>query len=164
MYNIFNDTLIIGDSNLARIETKDMPADTQIEAFPGANISHITSILKKYPNDKPKPKRIILSVGINNRDSDLTKTKQDCKELFECAAKKFPKSEIAFCEINFSGRLKQKSRENLTAINKLAASTKEITNIPAIEKSHFKLTRDNIHWKPETAKYMVNWWSQNLNY
>ena len=162
--NISNDTLILGDSNLTRIEKCDMIPNTQIEAFPGAQIQHITTIVSKYPENQPKPKRVILSVGINNRDCNFARTKQDCKEMFAKIKQKFPKCEIVFSELNFSGKLSIQAKRNLASLNKFVQSHEGVTNIPPIDKSHFRLTGDNIHWTPKTAKHMINWWSQNLNF
>ena len=161
---ILNDTLILGDSNLARIETHDLPPNTQIESFPGAKLHHIPSVVTKYPENKPKPKRVILSIGINNRDCNLAESKQDCKEMFASIKQQFPKCEIAFCELNFSDKLSTKAKNNLSSINKFVHSLQGITNIPPVEKAKFISEKDNIHWKPKTANYMINWWFQNLNY
>ena len=57
----------MGDSNLAKISAT--PSDKiQIESFPGARFRNITAILKKYEHPE-KPSKVILSVGINNRNS-----------------------------------------------------------------------------------------------
>lgn len=163
--NIFSENLILGDSNLARIEISDIPTKTQIEAFPGAHMSHIKSIIEKYPDDKQKPKRIILSVGINDRKSPEFKSKTTFNHLISSIKHTFPQCEIAVCELNYSdGGLLDSEKNNLSSLNKHIISHKDVTNIPPIAESLFQTENDNIHWKRRTAKSMIKWWFKHLNY
>lgn len=165
MPKIVQDTLIIGDSNLNRIPLCDIPPNTQVESFPGARLKHIENIFREHGKIKSQrnPKRIILSVGINDRDVNKKHSIDMCRKLFTTVSKTFPSTEIAFCELNFSGRLTKYAQENLTSINSFAQTENSVTNIPPIAKPGFKLENDNIHWKPQTAKKLINWWFQNLN-
>lgn len=128
-------------------------------------MSHIKSIIEKYPDDKQKPKRIILSVGINDRKSPEFKSKTTFNHLISSIKHTFPQCEIAVCELNYSdGGLLDSEKNNLSSLNKHIISHKDVTNIPPIAESLFQTENDNIHWKRRTAKSMIKWWFKHLNY
>lgn len=157
--------LVIGDSNLARITKRE--SNVQIESFSGANFQNFTDMLKKLNNDLPnlkKPKNIIVSLGINNRDAHVDKTSiRNLKTLTGHLLKKFPTSKIFFVELNFAETLRSETKSKLNQINKAISELCMIKTIPKLNTSKFKTATDHIHWTEQTANFMLEHWLTFLN-
>ena len=156
------ETLILGDSNLDRVDR--VPPNTQIESFPGARIKHIKKLIERYPNTGFQPKRILLSVGINDKQSESETVERDCSELVNAIQKKFPKCEIAYGELNYCKNLPYKYQETIIALNKYIRSHPGITNVPPIDGRKFYVNNDMIHWTRKTADALITWWLDRLNW
>ncbi|KAK2868137.1 hypothetical protein Q7C36_000008 [Tachysurus vachellii] len=69
---VYKPVIFVGDSNLARIPQFYNPS-VQVDSFPGANFLHISKVLQKLtPN--PNTQKVILALGINNKDQLFQKT------------------------------------------------------------------------------------------
>lgn len=158
---IKENTVIIGDSNLGRIETFLIPG-IQIDSFPGAKFSHAETILAKIHGEREEVKEVILSLGINNRQQRPKET--SIKQLtgaIRTAKKKFPNAQIYVPLINFSYNLSPKEKDNLHTLNTyMMHHTKYI---PLLPDRDFKTESDHIHWTTETGANMLQHWMEHLN-
>lgn len=154
--------LILGDSNLSRVG--NTPPNIQIESFPGARLVHIKNLVVNHPDNESHPKTVLLSVGINNRQDTSTDIIKQSTEMLEAVKAKFPKSEIAYGELNYSKSLPRRCQETIQALNKHIRSFPAITKLPPMDGRKFHVNDDMIHWAPKTADTLVNWWLHNLNF
>ena len=154
--------LIIGDSNLARIPPFTDP-NVQIDSYPGAQIHHITELIRKIPTT-PAASEVILSVGLNNglrTLQPLTNDKQ-LQQLFSIARSRFPQARVRFPVINFSNRLEREQKQVLEQLNR--SIIKRNAYLPEINSLLFQVSpRDPIHWTAKTAQTMLNHWRSELN-
>lgn len=154
--------VIVGDSNLSRIPYFTNTS-IQIDSFPGANFLHIGKILGKLqPN--PFTQKVILSVGINNKDQQPHKTAtKQLQQMWGAAKTAFPNATVYTPIIHFSDRLTTQQQNNLKIINtyieKNGCALLELNNL------RFQVeARDNIHWTGATAVQILEFWLQQLNY
>jgi hypothetical protein len=159
--------LIVGDSNLSRINVDPHP-DTQVACFPGASINDLRTIINKYTG-KLQPEKVVLTIGINDRNNLISASEYRLRLLFSMVRKKFPKSRIYFTELNFSATSTPQQKQALDAINRTAASSKakspesRVIVIPSLASTEFEVGHDNIHWTERTANDMYNNWLVALN-
>ncbi|KAA0710783.1 hypothetical protein E1301_Tti022391 [Triplophysa tibetana] len=152
--------IIIGDSNVARFPTVEA-SDLQMDSYPGASFFHATDLLKKATITTDVEK-LVLSFGINNRQQRLKQTAiKQLQRAHRQARIKFPNTEIFVPIINFSRQLPMGDIIILEELN--AYIKRKLTHIPALPKEQFKLESDGIHWKPDTAKAILQHWQQHLN-
>jgi hypothetical protein len=160
-------TLIIGDSNLARI-TNPTNKTLQIESYSGAKIIHLQKLLKEYQHQE-QPREIIINIGINDRDNNNTnRVAQSLKDLTRTAQETFPDSAIYLTKIPISNTLDlmkpneafniRKLNENLT---KLSLEGVRVLESDAIGGWFFH--SDGIHWAPRTANLIVDNWVRQVN-
>ncbi|KAL3846471.1 hypothetical protein ACJMK2_017460 [Sinanodonta woodiana] len=159
--------LIIGDSNLSKM-TNLTYKDVQIEAYPGAKIEHMINLIRNY-RYQDKPKRIILSVGINDRDTtNTTVVGQSMKDLIKTTRGKFPNSEIFIAMIPISETLQIKNpREayNLAQFN-ITISKIQIEGVKALHTGNrdgMVFGRDGIHWSPKSAQFVLQRWYEQMD-
>lgn len=164
---ITNADLIIGDSNLSRM-TNLTNKNVQIEAYPGAKIKHMIELVKNYRYQE-KPNRIIISVGINDRDTtNTTVVNQSMKELLKTTRGKFPNSEIFIAMIPISETLQIKNpREayNLSQLN-TAISKIQIDGVKTLytgNRDVMVFSRDGIHWSPKSAQIVLQRWFEQMD-
>ena len=154
--------LIIGDSNLCRIPQYSHTA-IQIDSFPGANFLHIGKILQKLP-PHPHTQKVILSVGINNKEQHPHKTAiKQLQFLWRIANTTFPNATIYTPIIHFSDHLPLEIQNNIRIINEYI----ETHGCPLLELNRLKFhvdPRDNIHWTANTASTILEYWLQQLNW
>jgi len=164
---INEDTLVIGDSNLGRINS--LPSDkVQVECFSGAHFQNLTTMLKNTNHGRltKKPTNIIVSIGINDRASDFVKTSsRNLRTMLGHLVTKFPDSKIHLAEINYSCKLDRDEQTNLESLNKLMTEcvADRINVIQKLHATRFSTERDNIHWAGETANTMIRHWLTSLN-
>lgn len=153
-------TLIMGDSNVARIGTFSQE-DVQIDSYPGANFLHAESLLKKA-RAHCAVNNIILSFGINSRSAKIkeTVTKQIQRAL-KAARDKFPFARVLIPMINFSTALPHKEQTTLDNINRHIERNCQF--IPLLPRTQFHTERDLIHWTKETSQNMLKHWCEHLN-
>lgn len=160
---VTHDTLIIGDSNLNRIAI-DPPKNVKIEAFPGAKLDHMAHIVSKYPNWAPKPKNIIVNIGVNNHNNRPRVAKVSLDAMVDKLVNKFPNSQIYIPIINTPSKLSADETENLEKLNNLISRQTKIKTIPKLDKSEFMLTPDKYHWTANTANKFMKFWLNHLNF
>lgn len=73
--NVAENTVIMGDSNLNRIQSHYLPG-IQIDSYPGATVRHAETVLSKIPTEMENVKEVILSFEVNSREQ-RTKTEGD---------------------------------------------------------------------------------------
>ena len=158
-------TLVIGDSNLARItNTTDHPV--QIEAFSGANISHITRLLDNYRHES-KPQRIVVNVGINDKSNmNTNKTFQEMKNLFKVARERFPNSKLFVTKILISEQLEvNNSNEawNIKRLNENMSKMQGVTVLNTGLANEMVFHKDGIHWSPRSANLILSNWLHQMD-
>lgn len=81
------ETLVLADSNFRRMQ--DIPDDWDVHVYPGANWNHGYGILSKYAKDAqaPRPKRIVLALGLNNRAQSSVSWRHDMSRCHSTATK-----------------------------------------------------------------------------
>lgn len=159
--SIHKPIIFIGDSNLSRIPIiKDK--NIQVDSFPGANFLHIAKVLKKLKS-YPQTEKVILAVGINNRQQHPRKTAiKQLQGLWRTAYKVFPNATVYTPLIQFSDLLPLQEQQNLEELNEYI----DANGYPLMDlnKLLFKVERDMIHWTPSTAQQMFDFWCQQLTY
>lgn len=154
--------LFIGDSNLSRIPHYSDDS-VQVDSFPGANFMHIAKVLQKLdPN--PNTQKVILSLGINNRDQKFEcTTKKQLQELWRVAASTFPNATIYTPLVNFSDLLPQHQQENLKKLNAFLST--HVNYLQELHPLRFRVDpRDPVHWTRDTALELFLYWLDQLNF
>ena len=151
-------TLIIGDSNLARLPCFYDP-NIQVDSYPGATFLHAQTLLDKCTVHS-EVETIILSFGVNNRTKRLAATLQQLEATVRAAQRRFPKAVIKIPLINFSDDLPYPQKQILRRINTYLTDM-PIDTIPLLED--FSTCPDKIHWTPRTGKKMWAHWMTSLN-
>jgi hypothetical protein len=154
--------LILGSSNLSRINVKPH-SDTQIACYPGAKLCHARTIVKKYM-DSYQPEKIIINIGINDKDEPMSVTAQRVQLLFSTIRSKFPDAKVYFTKLNYSQHLTAKQKRTLAFINSSVESLRiKVSVIPSLPISDFEVVQDNIHWSEKTANALYYSWLTFLN-
>ena len=156
------ETLIIGDSNLARIPPFTHPT-VQIDSYPGATFHHINNILRKVLLN-PTVTTVIISAGINNclQEQEPTTTWKQLQQTLKTARTIFPQATIYIPVINFSPALPLKKRDLITKLN--TSISARCTFLPEINQLLFStVPGDPVHWTPEAANRILNYWLEQLN-
>ncbi|ESO94374.1 hypothetical protein LOTGIDRAFT_175469 [Lottia gigantea] len=104
-------TIIIGSSNISRIP--EVNQDPQAESNPGGKINHIIDILTKI-NPTSIPSKVLLHIGLNNKNEPGESVHRQMLELFSLAKTKFPSANVFATQIPVSSIL-QRQRPNLAA-------------------------------------------------
>lgn len=94
--------VFLGDSNLSKIPTFQGPK-VQMHSYPGAQLDHITEIIRKMDGPNHQPEKIILAVGLNNgltrnREPTLRKCIQ---KLLKVTTDTFPCALVYVLLLNF---------------------------------------------------------------
>ena len=164
---ITHKTLLIGSSNLARITNTKTNPNTQIEAYGGAKISHITKIIKSYKHTQ-HPDNIIFQVGTNHRYDEGHVIHRQFPHLIAETKHKFPNTNIYIAQIPTTPELKcnsNKSYTNLTNLNTLLLEhpPQNTTIIPLPDTLLHSHISDPIHWTEDTANKLFKHWTHTLN-
>ena len=147
------EVLLVGDSNL-RLFTPP-PLGWQVVCIPGLTLTQLTAILKstlkptvKPPNfDLTNLKHVIVSAGINDRNSGDTSSLLECLKVFRS-----PFRTIHFQSIIFSRNLDLHQINNLTRLNKVARGLEFVRTISSDSiKPKFK-DQVQIHYDTNTAR------------
>ncbi|KAK2852174.1 hypothetical protein Q7C36_007375 [Tachysurus vachellii] len=153
--------VFIGDSNLSRIPRVGN-TNIQVDSFPGANFLHMSKLLEKLPVH-PHTQKIVISIGLNNRQQQPHKTAiRQLQGLWRMAKKAFPNATVYTPIIQFSDLLPIQEQRNLEAINKYIES--HGNPLCELNKLLFKVERDCIHWTGITAQRMFDCWVDQLNF
>lgn len=158
--------LIIGDSNLIRI-TNPTNHRVQIEAYPGAKISHMLGLVQSYQHQE-KPDTITFNIGTNERENMNTNMVfQNLKDLLKATKEKFPTSKIFVAKIPVSDTLQNRKPTeawNLTRLNG-NLSKLHMEGVRVLESgSHLDVSfhTDGIHWSPRAANEILVRWMEQL--
>ena len=163
-------TLVLGDSNLAGITKTRVSQikDLEVVSYRGGQFLNLSKMLKKSSPQRHVTK-LILSVGINER-----KNNNSCREPYNCNAflkevrRVFPEAKIFLASPQWQPELlTSQEDENLSYLEGTLRRANDITLLPFLERSKFKISpRDTmfgIHWTTETANQMLDCWIQALN-
>ncbi len=155
-------TLVIGDSNISRIPLENIPPSWNTYSFSGAHIHDFTRIVKKY--NGPKPKKIIVCIGINNRDYP-EHVIRDHFSLFQNNCDKiFGLNRTFFVIHNISPLLNESQKEHIHLINNLFRECP--LTIDPLGRELFRIQEwdpNRIHWSKDTAIHMIGHWVMYLN-
>lgn len=155
---VITSVVVVGDSNLARIPSFEN-ADIQVDSFPRSACHHLHESLKKFKPVK-EVREVVLSVGLNN-SLLLATTDKQLVLLVNMAKQTFPNAKIRVPVINYSDRLDADQKHLLESINNTIIKKYDFLN--DINKLHFQVTQDNVHWTPSTAKMIFEAWTDQLN-
>ena len=152
--------IILGDSNLSRIQSHSR-SNLQIDSYPGATFYHIAGLLEKTQQNS-KVEKVLLSVGINNKDQHPKRTAiKQLQSMVRVTKSTFPAAEIWIPLINYSQNLEPQQKSNLEEIN--SHILRNMPHVPKLPEGDFRTTRDDIHWTERTADKMLGHWLQHLN-
>ena len=157
--------MILGDSNLSRIGKVDSPKNSvEIHAYSGAKPIHFNKLLTTI-EPRTKPSTVILSIGVNSRDSHPKTTRDQMTTMVQSASKTFPKAQIFIPQINISPSLPANQRVHLDLLNtlivELSGQFPKINTIPKLPQDKFHT--EGVHWQTKTADDMISHWFQHLN-
>lgn len=150
---VITSVVVVGDSNLARIPSFEN-ADIQVDSLPRSACHHLHESLKKFKPVK-EVREVVLSVGLNNSVLLATTDKQ-LVLLVNMAKQTF-----TVPVINYSDRLDADQKHLLESINNTIIKKYDFLN--NINKLHFQVTQDNVHWTPSTARMIFEVWTDQLN-
>jgi len=160
---------VLGASNISRI-TQSPIKDIQLEAYHGASFYHFRQMLSKT-RKSGSPSSIILGVGLNNRQTEPSKSSvREMTNVVNACFKKFPQSKIYLPKMNYSRSLPLVEQSNLARLNDCMDQLKKShTNLVVIEQMNpSKFCTDStddshIHWTAQTANDMLAFWLSHLN-
>ena len=179
MHNVWHvpkvekDTLILGDSNLARVSFVKR-RDAQVVSYPGLNLRKMTSLLENFKfghkSDNPgrKPSHVVFSVGLNDRGCAPSTSEISLTKLMNRAQQEFPGSKISFYKQPFDLGLKTDEKLALKSLNnaiETKCKAKSLNCIPALPESKFKVAgrNDMIHWSEDCANATIDHIFDHLN-
>ena len=155
--------LVISDSNFKR--ARRLPKDWQVEVYPGAALTHIDNLARlAQKQNSTRLEKVILSVGINDRDNDWSGTTQKSANQIVRTINSFPSTcPCYFLEVGIPEHLDLgrtgRAKDNLVRLNshilgKLAATARFVPNIP----SNTICTDDvqNIHYDQNTMDRIMD--------
>lgn len=153
--------IILGDSNLSRISPFSSQS-LQIDSFPGANMGHLTELLKKMKPNKDVAK-VVLSVGILNcYGVNIQTTLKSCvNKLRRAAREAFPTASIYWAVLNLHDFLAPPQQQAITQLNDLIMARGLF--LTEINQQYFRTTDDGIHWTNKTANAILLHWLDQLN-
>ena len=161
--------VVLGDSNIKNI-TK-APSETksiETHAFPGAKINHMTEMLKKDRQALKNTKAVILSIGINNKNSTQRINKTQIESLCQAYKAWNPKIQKAIATIQFAeDKLTDKEGSTINKMNhyiQIEAAKQDITVLENIQATEFSVGTDKIHWNNNTGNKLLSAWLNCLNY
>lgn len=152
--------VIIGDSNLARFPASNCP-DLQVESYPGAKIHHAGTLIEKATLETV-PEKMIVAFGLNNRQQRYRMSATtELQKAHSIIKKRMPGTEILFPLINFSRTLPHGEQGILEHLNTHIKN--HLNSIPALPSALFHVEGDGVHWKPATARAILELWMTALN-
>lgn len=155
------DTLIIADSN-AR-QWQKLQENWAVHVFPGANLMHPPAIIMKSKLP-PTIKTLVLSIGINNRDtpkSDLVRIMSSYKEFFAKLS-----ANVKFMMIPQLPTFSSLQTENIELLNRLATESFGAQNIivcPPPTETKPATPGDAAHYDSATSISIVKLMQEHLN-
>lgn len=162
-------TAALGDSNLSRV-TKSRVSEKELKvcSYPGAKFYNLKGLLANVTQPCKSVKNLILSLGINERDNNVKATcPQSLSKLLKEVKRVFPEAKIFMASLQWDAKkVTETQNTNLESLNDLLTNRKDITVLPQLTQSAFKIDpmdKYGIHWAKETANDMLDMWLDNLN-
>lgn len=151
---------ILGDSNVGRINHHPF-AEVQIDSYPGATFRHAENLINKAQVHVTVEK-LILSFGLNHRGQKLKLTAiKEMQRALKAAKERFPNASIKIPLINFSRTLRGNEQTILDGLN--MHISRNMSHLPLLPNSQFRVGEDQIHWTPDCARAMLQHWAGHLN-
>ena len=162
-------TLILGDSNLSKI-TKVRVAqkkDLEVCSFPGGKFQNMRVMLEQS-SPQPHVKNVVLSVGINERNNNVSMTSfPQFKRFVATARTAFPEAKMYMASLDWDPkRVLPPENANLRSLHEKIQKSKLIDLLPSVDRSKFKIVpgdNSNIHWSTGTANQLLDCWLEHLN-
>ncbi|XP_052338573.1 uncharacterized protein LOC118372502 [Oncorhynchus keta] len=154
--------VFIGDSNLARIPSFT-DTNTQIDSFPGATFRHIAGVIGKLGKQE-NTQKVVLSVGlVNGLNQQYSTAVKQLQQLLNKTTEVFPHAQVYVPIIHFSDELSWEKQNVLNQLNQYIQ--KNCRELLDLNKLRFHTMQDDpIHWRPDTAVNILNYWLDQLNY
>lgn len=161
-------TLILGTSNLARIQTKPR-RDIEIHSYAGGRFEHMANMLDKMQVNQG-PTRVIIAMGINDSNSRATiaKITTYIHKTAKLAKAKFPFAKVWFAQINISSEAPPELAKRTKELNAIIADLNGCPPIPHLTPREVRLDpydrcRPRVHWTNHTADVILRHWLNHLN-
>lgn len=108
--------------------------------------------------------KVVLSVGlVNGLNQQYTTAVKQLQQLLNKAGEVFPHAQVYVPIIHFSDELPWEKQEVLNQLNKYIQ--KNCSELLDLNKLRFHTVQDDpIHWRPDTAVNIFNYWLDQLNY
>lgn len=160
--------VVIGDSNVKNMT--HAPADIksiEIHSYPGAKPMHFTTMFKTNQFSH-NTKKVILSVGINNRANQKKTNDEQLAKMMSAYSKWLPNTKKAITHIQFD-RTKLDICEGIM-IDKMNTTLRELCQkhniafLPPVPEEEFETKqhdKDHIHWTKDTADRILCHWTLN---
>lgn len=151
--------ILAGDSNMKTLRPI-LNSKVQLDVYPGCRVEHMAAIVGRIPTSCTGVKKVLFSVGINDKDgkSDLPKA---LRNLYSIATTKFPNAMIWLAQVQHSPCFSEAQKERLRSFNE--AITLLPWHTPKLHSEAFHTAADKIHWDAETAHAHLQLWAQHLN-
>ena len=153
--------VILGDNNLKLIDQGPTHHPVQIVSYCGANISSLYRQHLMSLNASTVPKKVIISIGINNTvPSSEAHLRADLKKMCSKAHMIFPEATLWIPLLNYSRDI-----ANYHLINKILCSTppEGVGILPDLPPHLFQTTKEDHQWTTETANRLLKHWIQYMN-
>ena len=155
-------TLALGASNVRRIPIKALPPSWVACSYSGATIHDFINIIKAYKGEKPS--KVVLNCGLNDRNNNEQRIKQDLGRLITTCDEVFGNGRTSFVINNVSKFLSSDQKKRIHLINNVLKDRPK--TIPPIDQNLFVVNeqeRLKIHWTTETAEHIKRHWVSCLN-
>ena len=150
--------IVIGDSNLNRIQTSPLPpSQIQIFSFGGARSQHIKTLLQNY-HGPTQIDTLILSFGINDSHTCVESISADVVSIFQILTSKFSNTRVYFPILNVQPL---KLTPSHLHFNQFLDLTYPLHTLPKLP-SNFQTDSDLTHWVTSTADDMLLHWVSHL--
>src|SRR5882757_6112598 len=157
------DTVLIGDSNLRLMRHCKIPSNWQVFGISGLKMEHMAGLFSKIVG--PKPKTIILALGVNNRESFFpTITAPLIDGMVRALNKSFPLSRKVV--VGISARdLSTRTMNNIQSINDKLESILGKNYIKPLRTADIIILKDQfkIHHDQVTVDRVLNSITSSLN-
>jgi hypothetical protein len=140
--------LIIGDSNLRKVDNLLLDKDWHVLCIPGANLEITTAVINGLPVDN-KLTDIIITSGICDSNNDAPPISNCLTALNRLKVRKH------FLGVSFDEeKLKEKQCTNIRHINNFAKDFKSVNFIPPLQRVHTGI--DGIHYTDTSVTLIIN--------
>ena len=155
--NLSKPVVILGDQNLRSMTV--FPTNVQVDVYPHARIADVTTVLKALPNPSDIPRKVLISVGLNNRDRGSSAVLSKALQLmYDTAVAKFPKAMIFVPKITYGPTFTAEEQDRILALN--LAIGRLSHSIPSVPISELPSVCDLISWSPEAARIHLAHWAR----